>query len=301
VRDNTLEEVRNFYDRIGWQQAGDGVYQNARYEDLRPVSQDYIHRCHLRVRRYLHLNGNLLLDAGSGPVQYPEYLTYSDTYQRRVCLDISIVALQEARKRLGEKGLYVVADVSRMPFKSNSFDGVVSLHTLHHLPIPAQFTAYREIYRVMEAGRTAVVVNGWTDSVLMRRLQWLIRLMERIGRQFQPKPDDRMLPGASGKLGEQVPAAGVKKKNLTTGGTTEAQTGTFVQKMNARLLRGTLSPEMQLEIRCWRSVSVRFLRAVVHRALAGRVLLGVLYHLEERFPCWFGEKGQYPMIIVRKN
>ena len=31
--------------------------------------------------------------AGSGPVQWPEYLTYSEGYQYRLCADISITAL----------------------------------------------------------------------------------------------------------------------------------------------------------------------------------------------------------------
>jgi hypothetical protein len=29
--------VREFYDQVGWQEVGEGIYQNARYEDLRPV------------------------------------------------------------------------------------------------------------------------------------------------------------------------------------------------------------------------------------------------------------------------
>ena len=91
------EQVRQFYDQIGWQTVSDGTYQNARYEDLRPVAREYIHRCHMRVKQALAPSGRLLLDAGSGPIQYPEYLTYSQGYQQRVCLDISIVALEEAR------------------------------------------------------------------------------------------------------------------------------------------------------------------------------------------------------------
>ena len=70
-----------FYDEIGWRQDGEGLYQNARYEDLRPVSRDYIHKCHLRVNRHIASTGDLLLDAGSGPVQWPEYLTYSAGYR----------------------------------------------------------------------------------------------------------------------------------------------------------------------------------------------------------------------------
>ena len=69
-------QVREFYNSVGWKQIGDGVYQNARYEDLRPVSRDYIHRCHLRVSKFLPQSGKYLLDAGSGPIQYPEYLEY---------------------------------------------------------------------------------------------------------------------------------------------------------------------------------------------------------------------------------
>ncbi len=73
--------MREFYDRVGWQMVSGEVYQNAEYEDLRPVSRDYIHKCHLRINRHLAPEGDFLLDAGSGPVQYPEYLTYSEGYK----------------------------------------------------------------------------------------------------------------------------------------------------------------------------------------------------------------------------
>src|SRR5512142_1587244 len=106
--ENTKQQVRDFYDHIGWAQQADGLYQNARYEDLRPVSREYIHKCHLRVCRHLAQRGRFLLDAGSGPVQWPDYLVYSRNYAYRVCADISITALREARSKLKEHGLYVV-------------------------------------------------------------------------------------------------------------------------------------------------------------------------------------------------
>lgn len=62
------QNVREFYDRVGWQQVSEGVYQNARYEDLRSVSREYIHRCHMRVKKHLPDQGRYLLDAGSGPI-----------------------------------------------------------------------------------------------------------------------------------------------------------------------------------------------------------------------------------------
>ena len=87
------QQVRNFYDQIGWRMESDGFYQNARYEDLRPVAKEYIEKCHLRINRHLKRPGKYLLDAGSGPIQYPVYLTYMEGYQYRFCMDISIVAL----------------------------------------------------------------------------------------------------------------------------------------------------------------------------------------------------------------
>jgi cyclopropane fatty-acyl-phospholipid synthase-like methyltransferase len=281
------QQVRQFYDQVGWQEAGAGVYQNARYEDLRPVSQAYIHHCHLRVNQHLKPGGKYLLDAGSGPIQYPEYLTYSQTYQYRVCLDLSIVALQEARKRIGGRGLYVVADVANPPFKSGAFDGIVSLHTLHHLPAGDQEQAYTGLYRILAPASSAVIVNGWTDSQIMRFMQPLVTFMERTGKWFARR---------RGKEAPETPAAPKPAQKAQE----THPTGTYVQKLDAAWLRSLLGERMDFEIRVWRSVSVRFLRAVVHAPLGGRLWLRLLVWFEERYPHFFGEKGQYPLVVIRK-
>jgi ubiquinone/menaquinone biosynthesis C-methylase UbiE len=284
--DQIKQDVREFYNQVGWQMAEGGVYQNASYEDLRPVSQEYIHRCHMRVNRHLKPSGKYLLDAGSGPVQYPEYVTYSKGYDRRVCLDISIVALIEARKRLGEHGLYVVADVANLPFAPDVFDGIVSLHTLHHLPAEDQKKAYRDLNRVLKPGSTAVVVNGWTVSPLMQRSKWLVSLNEDIGRFIA------RLRGKSTQAPNRKLAA---KPQETTA------SGTYIQKIDAAWVKQVLSQMDGVDVLVWRSVNVRFLRAVIHSATGGKLWLKLLYWMEERWPHYFGEKGQYPLIVIRKN
>ena len=289
------QRVQQFYDRVGWQTLADGSYQNARYEDLRPVARDYIHRCHLRVKRYLKPAGRFLLDAGSGPVQYAEYLTYSEGYQRRVCVDISIVALQEARLRIGDHGLFVAADVANLPFKADLFEGVVSLHTLHHLPLSEQAQAYMELHRVLQPGCRAVVVNGWTESPLMRRMNWLVRGMERVGALVK-RLRGGVQPGAASSrsrsaAGEKTPSPVKAQKDPT---------GTFINKLDPAWLAENLRGKMHYEIFTWRSVNVRFLRAVIHTATGGRLWLRLLFGLEERFPRYFGEKGQYPLIVIQK-
>ena len=277
------QQVREFYDQVGWQKVGGDVYQNARYEDLRPVSAEYIQRCHARVKRRLPQAGRYLLDAGSGPVQYAEYLTYSKDHRYRVCADISIVALMEARKRIGARGLYVVADVANLPFRADAFDGAVSLHTLHHLPFEDQLRAYNEVFRVLAPERSAVIVNGWTDSPLMHQTAWLVGFAETAGGWVA---EMRGKPGAERRARNQTPIGD--------------SSGTFVRKLDAGLLHRELDGKMRIEIGVWRSVSVRWLRALVHTITGGRWFLKLLYALEERYPRWFGEKGQYPLIVISK-
>lgn len=279
------KEVGDFYNKIGWQMQDDGFYQNARYEDLRPVSHEYIHRCHLRVKRYIRPDGDFLLDAGSGPVQYPEYLTYSENYRYRVCLDISIKALEEARYRLKEKGLYVVADVANLPFKSDSFDGLVSLHTLHHIPPEQHLQAYQGFVRVLKTGCSGAVVNAWTSPQLMKRWSWMIHTMDWV---------NGFLLKLSGKKSVQQTPNPAKITNIGQ------PTGTYTQHFTPVWLKNQLDGKVNYEIFVWRSASVRFLRSVIQPWLAGRFWLRILYRNEEKSPKFFGENGQYPLIMIRK-
>lgn len=283
------KQVSSFYNEIGWKMESDGFYQNARYEDLRPVSREYIHKCHLRVKRYLNPSGKYLLDAGSGPVQWPEYLTYSQDYQYRVCLDISIVALEEARRRLGNKGLYVVSDVANLPFASDTFDGLVSLHTLHHIPPAEQPDAYAGFVRVLKPGCTGAVVNAWTSPLLMMRMKGLVALMDRVngllGRLTRHKEIQIPEPGQTGEI-KKAPAA--------------KPTGTFTQHITPEWLKEQLAGRVNFKIMVWRSASVRFLRSVIQPWLLGKLWLCWLYQQEENDPEYYGENGQYPLIVISK-
>jgi SAM-dependent methyltransferase len=286
-------QVREFYDQVGWKEVGEGVYQNAHYEDLRPVAREYIHRCHLRVKRHLKPSGRFLLDAGSGPIQYPEYLEYSRGYRYRVCADISILALQEARKRIGERGLFVVTDVASLPFKPGVFDGVVSLHTIHHLPESEHLQAYGELYRVLAPNSSAVVVNGWPASALMDFFDPLIRLANRARGRLSQEKKSRESRSENGK-------AALSTEDESRGPKPATRKGTFTNRHDVAWIKNEVGGRMPVEIRVWRSVSVRFLRALIHPRLGGRLWLRLLYWLEERFPHYFGERGQYPLIVVRR-
>ena len=297
IETDIKQQVKAFYDQVGWQEVGEGVYQNARYEDLRPVARDYIHRCHLRVLRHLKPSGRYLLDAGCGPIQYPEYLEYSRGYQRRVCADISITAIKEARRRIGEHGLYVVCDIANLPFGAEVFDGAVSLHTIHHLPEGEHLRAYGELYRTLAPGEAATVVNGWPGSQLMRWAEPFIYLSRRI------KGIGRRLSGQTKTLPEREAEADtspVAPEGLPRSPADRRPKGTFTSRHDAAWVKGEVGKRMRVEIWVWRSVSVRFLRALIHPWLGGRLWLRLLFGLEERYPHWFGENGQYPLIVIKK-
>lgn len=273
-------EVRAFYDSVGWQEIGDGLYQNARYEDLRPVSREYIRRCHERVARHIPRTGRLLLDAGSGPIQYPEYLEYSRGYDRRVCLDISLLALREARKRIGAHGLFVLGDLAALPFRSAVFSGVVSLHAVHHVPMEEQATALAELDRVAETAGSAVVVYSWGGhSRLMAFFRPAIAAANGLRRQYAR---------LRGRASSAARPSGVL-----------GASGSHSFKHDYAWMKAALARIGGGDILVWRSVSTEFLRSLIFRRALGRSLLRLVYALEELAPHWFGRHGMYPMVVLR--
>jgi SAM-dependent methyltransferase len=280
------QQVRSFYDAVGWKQIGPGVYQNARYEDLRPVSREYVHRCHLRFGGYLPPTGRLFLDAGSGPIQYPEYLSYSKGYRRRVCLDISRLALAEARQRVGEHGLYVIGDLARLPFCREAFDGAASLHTLHHLPAAEQRPALAELARCLAPGGRVGVVYSWGEHAgIVRCTRPLVQLAESARSMVR-------------RLRRRTPPA-----RTTDQGEVESllqSPGSYTFKHDFRWAKETLQPLGEARIVVWRSVSTAMLRALVHPMLFGRAALRLLFALENLASDAFGRHGAYSTLLVTK-
>ena len=166
------DQVRDFYEKTGWQADTSGtaaVYGDSElWEDLRPCAADYVSACRRKVLAFLPQTGERLLDAGSGPIQYPEYLEYSSGFAKRVCVDLSQRALDEARSKLGDRGDYVRASLLELPFGDDHFDAVVSLHTIYHIDRDRQESAVRELVRVLKPGARAVVVYANPDRLAAR-------------------------------------------------------------------------------------------------------------------------------------
>ncbi len=279
--------VQRFYDEIGWTTSDAGRFVDAeKWEDLRPVSSSYIHRCHARVHEHLASRGKYLLDVASGPVQYPEYLTYSANYEARICVDISLSALRAAQRKVGAGGIYILGDITNLPLRDCLVDAAVSLHTIYHVPAEEQATAFLELFRVLAPGASAVVVYNWRSVAVKVAL-----LPARI--VMAPW---RIVSKLRRRLGSRQISSG---SNLTGGPPNPPGLRLYFHAHPYRWFARRNWP-FPWKIAVWRSVSVPLLRAYVHPWLFGRGLLTLLYAFEVTFPSFTGRFGAYAMIVIGK-
>lgn len=271
------EAVQQFYNQIGWQKESEAAFTDAvKFEDLRPISQGYIQRCNRRVSRYLKPNGRFLLDVASGPLQFPEYVAYSDPFDYRICVDLSLVALKEAARKLGDKAICILGDITNLPLVDNLVDGAISLHTIYHVPKDEQQTAFEEIYRVLEPEGQGVIVYHWGDySLAMNILMFHYQVARLLRKLFR-----------------------TANKSVNTPADSAAPKLYFHAHRYSWFNRP--SWKLPYELVTWRSVSVPFLKFYIHRWLFGRQFLNLIFALEERFPRLAGRFGQYPMFIFKK-
>lgn len=205
-----------------------------------------------------------------------------------------MTALCEARVRIGDHGLFVVADIANLPFSNQVFDGIVSLHTIHHLAENEQAQAYIELHRVLADQRTAVVVNGWSHSALLAFFEPLIRTANRVRNWLdRDKRQDHFTGETS--INNHKPENGRQFEDQS------APKGTHTSKHNYLWLEEHVAAQVPIEVLVWRSVSVRFLRALIHPRLGGRQILKMLFALEERYPRFFGKYGKYPLILIHRQ
>jgi len=274
------QEVKQFYDQVGWQKDEEGQYVDYQtHTDQRPFFQEYASRCYLRLKKYLRSQGTYFLDVASGPIAGADTLTLSRAFAFHVCVDLSRRALVEAKTKLGEKGIYLLADITNLPLRDESMDAVISIGTIYHVPADEQGRAFQELHRVLRPGGTAAVAYSWGNEFLPAKLMHFLNSI--LGKR--PKALLERLWGKN--LGSVPPGSGVPSLYFHAhpySWFNRSNLGFEVQILSLSSLNQILS---QLIIQPW---------------LFGRQILRMIFALEEKFPRFFGRWGQYPLILIRK-
>ena len=136
-----------------------------------------------------------ILDVGSGAGQIARHLIkYADPATELYCTDLSPEMLRRARNRIkNPRPHFIAADLTRLPFPDDFFDGVTCGYVLEHLPDAR--LGLSELCRVMMPGAKMLLLTTEDNfSGAMTSRMWccrtynrreLRRVSEEIGLQWE--------------------------------------------------------------------------------------------------------------------
>ena len=264
------ENVSSFYNQVGWKSEGQITEDAKRYEDLRENAKEYVSKCRLRVLRHIPNGGENILDMASGPIQYKEYLEYSKSYKKRYCVDLSSKALDDAKSKIGEHGVFLCGSFFDIDLDRNFFDCTISLHTIYHMDKEKQEEAVRKLIAVTKPGKPIVIVYR-NPNTLLENLILPLRTVKRT------------LTGLKNKL------AGKKS---------EVDLYAFAHPVS---WWNKFSDLADIEMFPWRSFYSPHQKILVPDNKLGKKVFDVLFKMEEKFPNFFINNFQYYTVVLHKK
>ena len=288
--------VLDFYNEFGWKKDKDNLFKDTvTFEDRRDTVARYWSQCHLRLNRYLPANGQYILDVASGAIPNDEYFTYSDHFEVRICMDFSLLAMQEAVQRLNGRGIFILGDMTNLPMADQCLDAVISLHTVYHIPKAEQTQAVREAYRVLRLGGKAVIVYSWKDAPLMYRSMRAWRRLMSFVRRLRGQRSQ----GATGVPATGVPATGVPVTGVPATGV-PAHPELFIDQQKYDWYARELHQPFNAQLKVYSALSRSFSNTFLREKTFGKQVAGLIYRLEGWLPGFFGRFGQYPTFVLHK-
>lgn len=263
--------VSEFYNTVGWE-ISDGNTEDAKlWEDLRDNSRAYISKCRLRLLRHIPSDGKYMLDMASGPIQFPEYLEYSRTYDKRYCVDLSVAALNLAKGKIGDKGVFLHGSFFDLSIPENFFDCSLSLHTIYHMDSDLQEVAVRKLLQVTKPNRPVIILYSNPNTLVSFPFRVARKLLRFVG--LNSKATSQVRPAENELYFHAHPIGWWDR----------------------------FRDSATIEILPWRAFASNLQKILIPDNRFGAWLLDVLFRLEDRFPRTFVKYFQYPMIILIKK
>jgi ubiquinone/menaquinone biosynthesis C-methylase UbiE len=268
------ESVSKFYNTMGWETEGEITEDARRWEDLRECANEYVSKCRLRVLRHIPDSGLNLLDMASGPIQYKEYLEYSKNFKKRYCVDLSSGALEKAKMKIGDHGVFLHGSFFNISLEENFFDCAVSLHTIYHIDKDKQEEAVRKLIYVTKPGNPVIIVYSNPNTLVPLLMSSLpFRLLLKLKNIFK-KADNNSK----------------QKEDLS-----------IYFHPHPIEWWNRFSDSSSVTILPWRSFSADIQKKLIPNNKIGKKIFDLLFNLEDRFPDFFVKHFQYPMIILIKQ
>ena len=261
------ENVKAFYETQGWDKVGLHYRDAIINENLTEVAAEYVSAVRSRIKDFLGA-GTYLLDVGPGPIQYREYLEYSQNFTYRVCVDLSNVALEQAKARIKTHGIFIRGDYLKIPTPEEApFDGAALINVLYHVEKTSQAKLVRKMLEDLAVNKNLVVVYSNPQSlstIISSILVGVKHFFERVA-----------LRRTSMELSNPI-------------------------YFNRHKLSfwNEFKDVSEVQIRAWRTFSPSLEKLLFRKAFGGRYLLRLLLRLEN-FRFWY-LISEYQMIILRK-
>lgn len=268
--------IFNYFNNIKYENfEGQGIYADSdQFVDYRPFILPYTQHGFSNAGKYLNTNGKFFIDVACGPVAFKEYIHLADNFEFRVCIDLSIKALLQARKNLskhGQNAFFICGDMLHLPLKANVADAVLCQHALFHVPANLQKKAMDELVRVAREGSRVVIVYDWFYHSWLMNLTLAPLQLYRIARHFAGKVYARIF----------------KKNSL------------YFFSHSPRWFRKN-NPGKKIDFFTWRSINKYFSTIYFHEKAGGKKLVNLLWKMEEKYPRLMGKIGEYPVIVIEK-
>jgi ubiquinone/menaquinone biosynthesis C-methylase UbiE len=182
----TSDPVKNFYNKRGWQ-LNNGISHDAQInENLTEVASHYVTKIRLRIRDFLG-KGFVLLDIGCGPIQYQEYVTFSENFTKRVCVDLSKEALEIAKTKILGPAEFIEGDYLKLNrLRDSPFDAATLINVLYHVEKDSQSVLVNKVLDDLKKQGVVVIVYSNPKSFSSRLTKLLLRIRNII-REINPR------------------------------------------------------------------------------------------------------------------
>lgn len=273
------KRVLDYYNQINFETNNSlQIYEDwKKWTDNRETTKEYLGHCFSRVSKYYPNSGKYFLDIASGPVSFKEYIDLSGNYEYRICIDISVNTLIQARfnlERSGKKGIFICGDITNIPLRENVCDAVISQHTLYHIHKDEQKNAVNELYRVAKPGAKIVIVYSWFYHSWMMNITLNVFQLYRIARHV------------AGKIYVKL----FKSKPRL-----------YFYAHSPAWFKRTFDFSDQIEFFCWRSTNIYFLKFYIHNWFFGKRILKWLAGIEDKHSRFMATFGDFASIVITKN